>query len=49
VNHDALEQGMFWAGALMAFVPIIFAGVVLSVWWYQRKKAAKRPQTPADT
>jgi hypothetical protein len=38
MNHDALEAGMFWAGALMALTPLVFAGVVIGVWWFQRKK-----------
>ncbi len=41
MNHDALEAGMFWAGALMALTPIVFAGVVLGVWWFQRRKERK--------
>jgi hypothetical protein len=42
VNHDALETGMFWAGALMALAPLIFAAIVLGVWWHQRKKEKKQ-------
>ena len=42
MTHDALERGMFWAGALMALAPILFAGIVLGVWWHQRKKEKKR-------
>ena len=41
MNHDALEAGMFWAGALMALTPIVFAAVVIGVWWFQRRKAKK--------
>jgi len=41
MNHDALEAGMFWAGALMALAPIIFGAVVIGVWWVQKKKAEK--------
>jgi hypothetical protein len=41
MNHDALETGMFLAGALMALAPIVFAAVVLGVWWHQRKKEKK--------
>ena len=41
MNHDALEAGMFWAGALMALAPLVFAGVVIGVWWFQRKRAKK--------
>lgn len=42
MNHDALETGMFWAGLLMALAPIVFAGVVIGVWWVQRKKQKDR-------
>ena len=38
MNHDALSLSMFWAGALMVFTPLVAAGVVLAVWWYQKKK-----------
>lgn len=42
MNHDGLETGMFWAGALMALAPLIFAAIVLGVWWHQRKKEKKQ-------
>jgi hypothetical protein len=42
MNHDALEAGMFWAGALMALTPLVFAAVVIGVWWFQRRKEKKR-------
>jgi hypothetical protein len=41
-NDDALSLSMFWAGLLMVFAPILFAGIVLGVWWHQRR------QTPAE-
>jgi hypothetical protein len=41
MNHDALETGMFWAGLLMALAPIVFAGAVIGVWWYGRRKGRK--------
>lgn len=41
MNHDALEAGMFWAGALMALTPLVFAAIVLGVWWFQRKRDKK--------
>ena len=37
MDHTALDQGMFWVGALFVFTPIIFAGIVLGVWWYGKK------------
>ena len=44
MNHDALEAGMFWAGALMALTPLVFAAIVLGVWWYQRRKGVRSVQ-----
>ena len=41
MNDDALSLSMFWAGALMVFTPLIFASVVLTVWWRQRQKAQR--------
>ena len=37
-HDDALSLGMFWAGALMVFAPVIFAGIVLAVWWRHRPR-----------
>jgi hypothetical protein len=39
MNDDALSLSMFWAGLLMVFAPILFASIVLGVWWYQRRRA----------
>lgn len=41
MNDDVLSLSMFWAGALMVFTPLIFAGIVLTVWWRQRVKAQR--------
>lgn len=38
-HDDALSLSMFWAGALMVFAPIVFAGVVIGVWWWEKRKA----------
>jgi hypothetical protein len=53
MNHamtgdDVLSLSMFWAGALMAFTPLIAAGVVLWFWWRGRTKdaAGREPRTP---
>jgi hypothetical protein len=48
MSHDGLEQGMFWAGALMAIAPVLFAGIVLGVWWHQRRITSRRSQAPPD-
>ena len=29
---------MFWVGALFVFTPVIFAGIVLAVWWRGKKR-----------
>lgn len=44
MNHDAVEQSMFWVGAMFVFTPVIFAGIVLGVWWYQRKQERADPE-----
>jgi hypothetical protein len=43
-----MGASMFWAGALMAFTPIICAAVVIGIWWIQRKKktATSAENTP---
>lgn len=41
MNHDAADLAMFWVGALFVFTPLAFFGVILGVWWYQRKKSGK--------
>ena len=38
MDHTALDQSMFWVGALFVFAPIIFAGIVLGVWWRWKKQ-----------
>ena len=41
MEHDVLSVSMFWAGALMAFAPLAFAGVVLFFWkrWLRDERA----------
>jgi hypothetical protein len=43
-GDDALSLSMFWAGALMVFTPLIFAAVVLGVWWRQRGRKRGEPE-----
>ena len=45
----ALSLGMFWAGALMVFAPLIFAAIVLGVWWRQRRRSRAAPPPPTGT
>lgn len=47
-HDDAMALGMFWAGALMVFAPLISAGIVLTVWWRQRarERAGTRREEP---
>lgn len=44
MDHTALDQSMFWVGALFVFTPIIFAGIVLAVWWHGKKKQERARQ-----
>jgi hypothetical protein len=39
MNDDALSLSMFWAGLLMVFTPLIFAGTVIGVAWRQRRRS----------
>jgi hypothetical protein len=48
-GDDALSLSMFWAGALMVFAPLIFAAVVLGVWWRQRPRARRDGADPGAT
>jgi hypothetical protein len=34
---------MMWVGALFVVTPLVFAGVVIGVWWFQKKKREKSP------
>ncbi len=43
--NEGFTMSMFWAGAMMAFAPIVFFGTLIGVWWYKRKKTK---QGPAD-
>ncbi len=36
--NDNLSDIMFWVGGMMAVVPLLFGGVLVGVWWFQRKK-----------
>lgn len=38
MHDDGLSLSMFWAGALMAFTPLLTAAAVLGVWWRQRRR-----------
>lgn len=41
-GDDALSLSMFYAGALMVFTPLVGGGVVVGVWWRQRRAAQRR-------
>jgi len=47
LQHDSLDQTMFWTGALFAFTPVILAGIVLAVWWRGRKRQIADEQARA--
>lgn len=49
MNHDAMSLAMFWTGALMVFVPIIAASIVIGVWWYAKRKRARDGSPPRST
>lgn len=38
VDQDAVSAAMLWVGALFVFTPIVFASIILGVWWFQRRK-----------
>jgi hypothetical protein len=46
MDHTILDQSMFWVGALFVFTPIIFAGIVLGVWWYGKKHSPDSQDRP---
>ncbi len=35
---DGLSSSMFWAGALLAFTPIVVGGIAVLLWWYTFKR-----------
>lgn len=37
-HGDSMSLSMFWAGALMVFVPVIYAALVIGFWWRWKKK-----------
>lgn len=49
MNHDAMSLAMFWTGALMVFAPIIAASIVISVWWYAKRKRGGDVSPPRST
>jgi hypothetical protein len=52
MSHDAMqamEQGMFWVGAMFVFMPILFASIVIGVWWYQRKSGRRHAWRGGDS
>ncbi|MBI4420020.1 MAG: hypothetical protein HY560_04275 [Gemmatimonadetes bacterium] len=46
MDHGPLDQSMFWVGALFVFMPMIFAGIVLGVWWYGKKRKERSEHEP---
>ena len=49
MNDDAMSLAMFWTGALMVFVPIIAASIVIGVWWYTKRKRGVDVSAPRST
>lgn len=42
MTHDP-GNTMMWVGALFVATPLVFAGIVIGVWWFQKKKREKSP------
>lgn len=42
MDMDAVSGAMFWVGAMFVLTPMLFAGVILGIWWYTRKRDASR-------
>ena len=38
---EGFSMPMFWAGAMMAVMPMLFFGVLITIWWYRRKQLQK--------
>ena len=49
MNDDAMSLAMFWTGALMVFVPVISASIVIGVWWYTKRKREGGVSPPRPT
>lgn len=45
-HDDPVSAAMFWVGALFVVTPMVFAGIVIGVWWFQKKKAAAAEPRP---
>ncbi len=41
MSADALSTSMFWVGAMFVLTPLLCGGVVIGVWWYQRRKLGR--------
>lgn len=46
LQHDSLDQTMFWTGAMFALTPVILAGIVLAVWWRSRRRQQAEGKAP---
>ena len=51
MHDDAMSLAMFWAGVLMVFTPLISAGLVIGIWWFNKKRHEKAAaiQAPPTT
>lgn len=48
--NDALSTSMFWVGALMVAAPLVFFGIVIAVWAYQKRRNREvRSEGPSDS
>ena len=46
--NDALNDSMFWVGALFAFTPIVVGGAAIGIWWWQRRREAAAREALRD-
>ena len=42
MNHSAMDDAMFWVGALFVLTPIILTAIVVGAIWLQRRQR-RRP------
>jgi len=42
MDMDAVSGAMFWVGAMFVLTPMVFAGVILAIWWHTRRREEGR-------
>jgi hypothetical protein len=46
MNGDGISGAMMWVGALMVFTPLVAAGLVIGVWWFQKRRGPGGQERP---